>query len=213
MENLIKPVDYANKMGISRQAVYAKIKKGILTSRNVGGKIFIVVNGNVDSVTNISKAKSIESGKRVPKDHNHDNGLERDQKQLLEAKDETIAVLKETVIDLKETNRMITSTLRGEVELLKDAFSEMKMLYSMQLEYKQEHIDIESVDPEEDEQQEWIELNDFFALNRIKKEKKQKKIKKEMKSLLKKGDTRIDIYNGELIFLADSNFDDILKKI
>ena len=38
MEKLMKPAEYAQKLGISRQAVYAKIKRGILTAKNVEGK-------------------------------------------------------------------------------------------------------------------------------------------------------------------------------
>jgi len=124
MSNMIKPAEYANKLGISRQAVYAKIKKGILSSRSVDGKLYIVLDEKANNNANVDSAsKSIQ--KNV------------DHTKLLEAKDETITVLKETVRDLKETNQMITSTLRGEVDLLKEAFGEMKMLYSLQLEHKE----------------------------------------------------------------------------
>ena len=40
----MKPVEYAQELGISRQAVYAKIKRGILRAKNVEGKLYIVVD-------------------------------------------------------------------------------------------------------------------------------------------------------------------------
>ncbi len=211
MGNLIKPADYAAKMGISRQAVYAKIKKGILTSRNIGGKIFIVLDNKTAKSDNTAAASSA-SGNRVKQNHSGEN-----QEKLLAAKDETISVLRETIADLKETNKMITSTLRGEVDLLKEAFGEMKMLYSLQLEHKSHNketdttIEVDNVDTAE-EQEEWLELNDFYALHNITKKKKQKKIKEKLKKRLKKGDPRIDRFNGEILFLASADFEDLLAK-
>lgn len=210
MGNLIKPADYATKMGISRQAVYAKIKKGILTSRNIGGKIFIVLDNKTKSAGTAAavKAQPVERGEN--------------QEKLLAAKDETITILRETITDLKETNKMITSTLRGEVELLKEAFGEMKMLYGLQLEHKkpeaekEESIEVDTLDtqaPKEEAQEEWVELSDFYALHGIRKKKKQKQIKKLLKKRLKKGDSRVDRFSGEILFLAGADFEDILAKV
>jgi len=236
MGNLIKPADYAKKLGISRQAVYAKIKKGILTSKSVEGKLYIVQNesdNRSSSAVNPSPArhaaKSTEPGK--------------DFRDLLAAKDETIGILKETIVDLKETNKMITSTLRGEVDLLKEAFSEMKMLYSTRIEHLQteetlptdlppaaiesdefevetaptteeEDISVDTVDTDDvgDDDLAWIELEDFFDEHDIRKKTKQAKISKRVKKLFKKGDSRVDSFNGTLILLADADFGDLLKK-
>ena len=216
MGNLIKPADYAAKMGISRQAVYAKIKKGILTSRNIGGKIFIVLDKKSATVGGSDNhASGATSGKRgVVQNGTNDAQHEK----LLLAKDETITILRETITDLKETNKMITSTLRGEVELLKEAFGEMKMLYSLQLEHKPRKeetdtaIEVDNIDTVE-EQEEWLELSDFYALHNIKKKKKQKKIKEKLKKRLKKGDPRVDRFNGEILFLVGADFDDVLTKV
>lgn len=214
MGNLIKPADYAAQIGISRQAVYAKIKKGILTSRNIGGKIFIVLDSKASSTNqeNPSRTNSLQSKQKTSQNsHNHE--------KLLAAKDETISILKETIVDLKDTNKMITSTLRGEVELLKEAFGEMKMLYGLQLEHKKQTEDTEQTaeleieDKAEESSEEWIELSDFFAMHGIKKKNKQKKIKKHLKKRLKKGDPRVDKFNGEILFLAGSEFKDILSKV
>ena len=53
MEKLMKPAEYAQELGISRQAVYAKIKRGILTAKNVEGKLYIVVDNDSAQETNL----------------------------------------------------------------------------------------------------------------------------------------------------------------
>ncbi len=188
MENLIKPVDYAKKMGISRQAVYAKIKKGILPSRNVGGKIYIVLESE------------------APSEKAADEGELPEIQPLLAAKDETIAVLKETIRDLKETNQMITSTLRSEVELLKEAFGEMKTLYAAQIEHMretEEPLTLEEVLEEEpgeaqqpEEEDAWISLEEFLAEQGIRKKKQRERFTKKTKKLYKKGDTAVEKKKG-----------------
>ncbi|WP_292654572.1 DUF3972 domain-containing protein [Nitratifractor sp.] len=180
MENLIKPVDYANKMGISRQAVYAKIKKGILPSRNVGGKIYIVMQD--ETPHNVEERKE-EASEIQP---------------LLAAKDETISVLKETIRDLKETNQMITSTLRSEVELLKEAFTEMKTLYAARIEQihnEEETLALEEVieeHAETTEEDSWISLEEFLAEQGIDKKKLRERFTKKAKKLYKKGDSAVE---------------------
>ncbi len=187
MENLIKPVDYAKKMGISRQAVYAKIKKGILPSRNVGGKIYIVLKSE------------------APSEKAADEGELPEIQPLLAAKDETIAVLKETIRDLKETNQMITSTLRSEVELLKEAFAEMKTLYAARIEQintaeetlpLQEVIAEEAGEAEDAEEDTWITLEEFLAEQGIRKKKQRERFTKKTKKLYKKGDTAVEKKKG-----------------
>jgi len=188
MENLIKPVDYAKKMGISRQAVYAKIKKGILPSRNVGGKIYIVLESE------------------APSERPAGEGEPPEIQPLLAAKDETIAVLKETIRDLKETNQMITSTLRSEVELLKEAFGEMKTLYAAQIEHMretEEPLTLEEVLEDEpgevqrpEEEDAWISLEEFLAEQGIRKKKQRERFTKKTKKLYKKGDSSVEKKNG-----------------
>ena len=96
MEKLIKPVEYAHQLGISRQAVYAKIKRGILQSKSVDGKLYIVM----DEKSQVSQKPQADDEISIQK---HDNttspsvkkvSLEVDYEMLLQAKDETIGVLK-----------------------------------------------------------------------------------------------------------------------
>ncbi len=219
MENLIKPVDYAAKMGISRQAVYAKIKKGLLPSRNVGGKIYIVLEEE-EAKREGGNEPSLES---------------QSAEKLLEAKDETIAVLKETIRDLKETNRMITTTLRSEVELLKEAFGEMKTLYAAQIEHirQEEPARIPLAEIEEEtgaERNETLEgeksdsrntqskkEEEFISLERFLEEQgiRKKSLKKRLKSLareqMEKGKRGVRSRNGS-IELSSAKAAKILEK-
>ena len=57
MEKLMKPAEYAQKLGISRQAVYAKIKRGILTAKNVEGKLYIVVDKETTASSQVKTQK------------------------------------------------------------------------------------------------------------------------------------------------------------
>lgn len=217
MEKLMKPAEYAQELGISRQAVYAKIKRGILTAKNVEGKLYIVVDNDSAKETTSNEKETTVTTKRAtsPKPHTSITATEnRDYKALLKAKDETISVLKGTVKDLKKSNKQISTTLRGEIDLLKDAFYEMRTLYVHQLEQKksQEAIEViseeESVDVEEDR---WIGLKKFFKQHKITKEKEQEKIKKRLKKVYRDGDERIMGVEDKLKFNANKSYKDILK--
>jgi len=207
MEKLIKPSDYAKEVGISRQAVYAKIKKGLLQSKEIDGKLFVVVETkiNTDSSPTTSNKKD-------------DNTTSSDYQQLLKAKDETIYILKETIKDLKESNKEISTTLRSEIDLLKEAFYEMRNLYTNQIEYNKNSIEtieiIENQDIEnktfEDDTIEWISVKKFIKINKI-KDKQIPKLKKMIKKLYKNGDIRFEKHNGKSKLDMSQDFNDILE--
>jgi seryl-tRNA synthetase len=207
MEKLIKPSDYAKEVGISRQAVYAKIKKGLLQSKEIDGKLFVVVETkiNTDSSPTTSNKKD-------------DNTTSSDYQQLLKAKDETIYILKETIKDLKESNKEISTTLRSEIDLLKEAFYEMRNLYTNQIEYNKNSIEtieiIENQDIEnktfEDDTIEWISVKKFIKINKI-KDKQIPKLKKMIKKLYKNGDIRFEKHNGKIKLDMSQDFNDILE--
>jgi len=220
----MKPAEFAQELGISRQAVYAKIKRGILQSKSVEGKLYIVV----DSETKYTESKPVQN--RPEKSKQQVTNL-KEYKALLEAKDETIAVLKDTVVDLKESNKQISTTLKGEIDLLKDAFHEMRTLYVRQLEHKQQEPMGEStLDKEEDEdmseevieiftheeevvkesQDKWIGIKKFFKINHITKEKAQEKLTKRFKKFYKKGDDRFMKIEDKLKLNLNKNYEDIL---
>ena len=204
----MKPAEYAKKLGISRQAVYAKIKRGILISKNVDGKLYIVV----DKVTKKETASSKTSTRKATEE----TTIQKDYKALLQAKDETIAVLKETVVDLKESNKQISTTLRGEIDLLKDAFHEMRTLYVRQLEHKsaaeeEDAIEVHTEESATEEKIHWIGLKKFFKKHKIVKEKHQEKVIKRLSKAFKKDDERLANIDGKLKLNADATYKDIVK--
>lgn len=220
MEKLMKPAEYAQELGISRQAVYAKIKRGILTAKNVEGKLYIVVDKTVtkeaantekETAVKPTVATSAKSSTSVPK------AEERDYKALLQAKDETISVLKGTVKELKKSNKQISTTLKGEIDLIKEAFHEMRTLYVHQLEQKkpqepEEAIEViseeESVEVEEEH---WIGVKKFCKLHNITKERQRAKIIKRLKKAYRSGDARIMKLDGKLKLNANKTYENILK--
>jgi hypothetical protein len=214
MEKLMKPAEYAQELGISRQAVYAKIKRGILKAKNVEGKLYIVVDKKreVDK-TETTKTASVKVKNRV----NTNKISEKDYASLLAAKDETISVLKGTVKDLKKTNKQISTTLKGEIALLKEAFHEMRSLYIMQLEQKKhQREDVIEIEEESEMNEEllkgnWIGLKKFFKVHKISKAKYQEKIIKRLSKAFKKDDVRLRNVRGKLKLNADADYRDILK--
>jgi len=197
MGKLIKPSEYARVSGISRQAVYAKIKKGLLKSKKIDGQIFI----ELDKSVNIQ-----------PKNANKPTQNE-DKKDLIAAKDETIKILKETIEDLKETNKLIVGTLKSEVDLLKGAFGEMQQLYRTQIESLQIKIPTQ-IEYKKDP----IDQNSFVDIKELSKKlglnkDERKKFKKAANGMLKNGDFRFVEVEDELYALKDANYSDFLEAI
>jgi len=198
MGKLIKPSEYARVNGISRQAVYAKIKKGLLKSKKVDGQMFIELDKYVDIK---SKYNSFSTDSK------------EDKKDLITAKDETIKILKETIEDLKETNKLIIGTLKSEVDLLKSAFVEMQQLYRTQI----ESLQIKTPTKIEDKNFS-INKHNFIGIKELSKKlglskKRRKKFKKIAISMLKKGDFRFVEAKDEIWALKNANYNDFLKAI
>jgi len=210
----MKPTEYAQSMGISRQAVYAKIKRGILTAKNVEGKLYIVVDNETDD-SDKEKMPKVDRPAVTTSNAPVSKSIPQDYKELLKAKDETIAILKNTVEDLKESNKQITTTLKGEIDLLKEAFHEMRTLYVHQLEQKKSHETEEAIEIIEDEgpreEDQWIGVKKFFTQYNITKEKMQNKIMKRLKKAYKSGDERIMKVENKLKFNANKSYKDILN--
>ncbi len=222
MSRLVKPIEYAKAQGISRQAVYAKIKKGLLLSKTVDGKIYIVLEEELTSKTDnyTSKKEDLNSPHLV------------DVKELLHSKEQTITVLKESISDLKQTNTEINTTLRGEIELLKQVFTEMRNLYVKQVDYMntEKKLELENkisakstngsmydevLSVEEipnDEEECWITLSEFLERSGITKRKKKNKIANKLKKAYKLKDKRIKIENSEIFLSCYHFYEDILNK-
>ena len=216
MSKLVKPIEYAKAQGISRQAVYAKIKKGALTSKTIDGKIYIVLDSELEVVPIIEN--SVEANSEMNTAHMID------VKELLSSKEETISVLKESISDLKQTNTEINTTLRGEIELLKQVFTEMRQLYIKQVDYmstekrlelenrysRDEITAVEEVLYEQEEEC-WITINEFFERSNIKKDKKKKRITKRFKKAYAHGDTRIKKEN-HVLYVSCYDFYQLIAK-
>jgi len=211
MSKLVKPIEYAAEQGISRQAVYAKIKKGTLNSKTVDGKMYIVV----DEVETREEKSRIEEEVVAPHLVN--------VKELLSSKDQTISVLQESISDLKHTNTEINTTLRGEIELLKQVFTEMRNLYVKQVDYmvidKQKELEkqsapIEAISLKESSEEEecWITLEAFFERCKITKEKRKIKIVKRLRKAFMKNDERIKMEDDTIYLSCYHYYEDILNK-
>jgi len=216
MSRLVKPIEYAKAQGISRQAVYAKIKKGVLLSKTVDGKIYIVMEEEL--------LTSVEKDERTPSENNQAVPHLIDVKELLDSKEQTISVLKESISDLKQTNTEINTTLRGEIELLKQVFTEMRNLYVKQVDYmstekrlelENKYSEKEIISAEEipnDEEECWITLEEFFSRSQVIKEKKKIKIVKRLKKAFMRSDTRVKIEDDEIFLSCYHFYEDILNK-
>jgi uncharacterized membrane protein YgaE (UPF0421/DUF939 family) len=211
MSKLVKPIEYAASQGISRQAVYAKIKKGSLESKTVDGKMYIVVD----------EVESKEEKEEETKDEKLGHLV--NVKELLSSKDQTISVLKESISDLKHTNTEINTTLRGEIELLKQVFTEMRNLYVKQVDYmvidKKKELEnqsapIEAISLKETKEEEdcWITLDEFFERCNISKEKRKIKVVKRLRKAFMKKDERIKMENDEIYLSCYHFYEDILNK-
>lgn len=219
MEKLMKPSEYAKELGISRQAVYAKIKRGILTAKDVEGKLYIVVDSagqTQNSGLSEKKTTSVQNNRKKVSLNVTERESEADYKRLLAAKDETIQVLKDTVEDLKESNRQMSGTLKGEIDLLKSAFSEMRSLYMHRIEQMEAgqvtnsegvlEADVKSSEPEE-----WIGIKKFFKYSGIHGKEDKTKVHKKLKKAYKRGDKRLIKEDGKLKVDISRAYSDLLE--
>ena len=215
MEKLMKPAEYAKELGISRQAVYAKIKRGILTAKDVEGKLYIVIEDDNTAVRDKQVSTPTPSEKKVSPAPRKATPAkpQKDYEALLAAKDETISVLKDTVKDLKKSNKQITHTLSSEIDLLKEAFHEMRTLYVTQIEHQKptDAIDVLTEEVERVQETEWIGVKKFFKALGVKKEKAQEKMLKRLKKAWKAGDARVTKVDGKFKLDASSDLTDFVK--
>ncbi len=237
MQQLVKPSEYAQMHGLSRQSVYAKIKRGTLPSRKIDGRYYVIVAGDIEP----------EVDKSTTEDPIEQVSLINEYRETLKAKDETIAVLKASIEDLKEANAQITQTLQEEIELLKQAFHEMRTIYQSgrhlthtesETAREEPHIDIEpdeksasfekeekSQKPEkpkkpckekkrkksaQEEEECWIPLGDLIQRKQY-NYNRAKQVVKRFKKAYKKGDKRIKKQNGIYFISCYDFYEDILE--
>ncbi len=231
MQQLVKPSEYAKMHGLSRQSVYAKIKRGTLPSRKIDGRYYVIVAGDIEkNVDNDSTQEEVEHVALID-----------EYREIIKAKDETIEVLKTSIEDLKSANEQITQTLQQEITLLKQAFYEMKALY--QRDYmlshdssapttEQEPVIDADLHPQErskeaskekheksknrpgkkkkEEEECWIPLGDLIQRQKY-NYNKAKQVVKRFKKAYKRGDTRIKKQNGIYYISCYDFYEDILE--
>jgi hypothetical protein len=202
---MVKPTDYAKEQNVSRQSIYAKIKKGLLDSKTVDGKIYIIL-------PDLQEEEASPSTQHNSNNPSHVVNI----KELLHSKEETISVLKESIKDLKHTNTEINTTLRGEIELLKQVFTEMRNLYVKQVEYMGEHqlVQLNSAQTEQEVDPNgsdcWVDIETFLDRINIQKSKKRRKIKKAFLKAYQENDPRIKIETDTLFISCYDFYEDIL---
>ena len=232
MQQLVKPSEYAKMVGISRQSVYAKIKRGTLPSRKVDGRYYVIVSD--DSVNEMEEVDTTSSLHNGEIEH---VSLIDEYREIIRAKDETIEVLKASIENLKEANAQITQTLQQEITLLKQAFHEMRTLYQRDYmithaphsaQHTQEVVeaDLAKEDIEasissqnktskkrkkskKNEEECWIPLGDLIQRNAF-NYNKAKQVVKQFKKAYKKGDPRIRKQNGIYYISCYDFYEDIL---
>lgn len=109
----------------------------------------------------------------------------------------------------------MSATLGGEIELLKQAFYEMRTLYTHKIEQmkitpltKKETIEIASVPAETVKKR--IGIKEFFKRQNITKEKEKERIRKYLKKAYKAGDERLIKVEGKLKIDPYETYEDIL---
>ncbi|BBG66843.1 hypothetical protein NNO_2140 [Hydrogenimonas sp.] len=234
MQQLVKPSEYAQMHGLSRQSVYAKIKRGTLPSRKIDGRYYVIVAEDIEPQVD-------KEGGQEPIEH---VSLINEYREILKAKDETISVLKASIEDLKEANAQITKTLQEEINLLKQAFNEMRSIYKSEhhlahikeerVAKEEEHIEAETDEEPSDTQTEsekpaakekrekrkkkgdereedcWIPLGDLIQRKQY-NYNRAKQVVKRFKKAYKKGDKRIKKQNGIYFISCYDFYEDILE--
>lgn len=214
MSRLVKPADYAKETGISRQAVYAKIKRGSLASKEINEQLFIVVDD--DNKTKPKPKTSISSDNRSPLKLSSTSKLSQplsnEFQTIIDAKNETIDTLKNRIHDLKESNQELSSVFRSEIELLKEAFGEMKRIYSHQLEHHEQATIILNNDYEgSNKKPKWISVKKFLKKFGIDK-KHNDKIQQYLHTLYLGGDTRVSLINDKIKVNLHNSSKEMIKE-
>ncbi|WOE69964.1 DUF3972 domain-containing protein [Hydrogenimonas thermophila] len=229
MQQLIKPSEYAQMHGLSRQSVYAKIKRGTLPARKIDGRYYVIVATDIESETDEPEEKTVNDKEKI--EH---VSLIDEYREIIKAKDETIEVLKNSIEDLKEANKQITKTLQEEIALLKQAFHEMRAIYltNYQITHQTETettIDIETEEEsteksikkdnseiktetknDHDTEDCWIPLGDLIQRQQY-NYNKAKQVVKRFKKAYKRGDKRIKKQNGIYFISCYDFYEDILE--
>ena len=168
MKQLVSSNEAAHILGLSLQGIHYRIKKGQLESIKQDGKIYVYIDSsNIKNQHQNHNTSSTNQSSATNDQVTHLSEL------ALKSKDEQIAILKKTIKFMRrqytsEIHRLdknqqkILNVFQSEVDLLKSAFNEMKSIYQVEHQEKQEQSSQHSHQiglP-------FMNLKDFFILMR-----------------------------------------------
>ena len=199
MERLVTTAQAAQILGLSLQGVHYRIKNNQLKSIKKSGKTYVYISDYVENKTEVE----VELKEEVISHH----------KELLNAKDEQILLLKKSIKWMKkqygseisrlETNqKRIIGVFNREIELLQSAFNEMRSIYKPQI--SNENLKTK------DEKEKFISLRDFtIYLKRY--DKSEKDIKLIILKAIQNRDNRF-IYNKKekKLLILNEDFSDLV---
>ncbi len=186
-------------LGISVQGVHYRIKKGLLKSQKQDGRVFVYLDKNLK-----------------PKNKTNENTQENTH-ALLNAKEEQINLLKESIVWMKEQysseiNRLesnqdkIIDVFKSEILLLQQAYNEMQSI--LKIDNSAKNNDIKEINIDEDIK--FMDIKDFFKFM-MRNGKTSSQIKIILLEQIKKSDKRF-IYKKETkeIIIFKSDFIDLI---
>ena len=119
--------EYCRKYGVARKTVYRWIERNKLSAKKEGGQFFIDDTGTPPAVQPRPAPEPSYTPPPPPPPAPDTSAAVLEVK--VEYLEKILKLREEQIQELKAANREIVETLRSEVELLKDAFGEMKRLY------------------------------------------------------------------------------------
>ena len=201
MERLVTTTQAAQILGLSLQGIHYRIKKNQLKSIKQSGKIFVYISEKMEKNSILEQTKNKETI----------NSNNEKIDSIIEVKDEQILLLKKSlkwtkkqyeseIKRLEKNQKNLSDVFKSEINLLQNAFNEMRSIYKPQLENKESNTSSNK----------FITLQDFTILMK-RHNKTQNEIKLLILNGIKTSDKRFvyDKTNKKLLIL-NSDFKDLL---
>lgn len=198
MERLVTTSEAAQILGLSLQGVHYRIKSGQLKSLKQGGKTFVYVTEFFQ-----------QEPKTEPNASVHTASLNEQIEIIVQAKDEQISLLKQSIGFIKDqykneirrlekNQKRIIKVFNSEIKLLQSAFNEMRSIYKPQIEAQQQTT------------QKFISINDFFIYLK-QHNKTDKQIKIIILNAVQRKDPRF-IYNKKTkkVLIQSADYSDLV---
>jgi hypothetical protein len=201
LERLVTTTQAAQILGLSLQGIHYRIKKNQLKSIKQAGKIFVYISDKMEKDSVLEYTKSKETI----------NSNNEKVETIIEVKNEQIVLLKKSlkwtkkqydseIKRLEKNQKDLTDVFKSEINLLQNAFNEMRSIYKPQLENNQQF----------NSSNKFITLQEFTILMK-RYNKSQNEIKQLILKAIKNSDKRFvyDKTNKKLLIL-NSDFKDLL---